>query len=324
MAERRSAQSRRALSIGHHPPPRPFNRWLSARARSGAFHCIQKGGDRPGHPLCQPDRNCVKISTSALCLAILLLCSGALAQDARSFVQHAVSTELAADRNDHSRWLIRDSDRRPGNHVLQWIAQTSSGNVVRVMKKNGRSVPLDQQRHAVEAFVRSSSAQAKQRQDTKHDDQQAEMLLRMLPKVFRWTFAGKSADGTTLHFEPDPSFNPSTKEARVFAGMAGTMIVSNGDYRIRTFRGRLTRDITFGWWGVLGRLNAGGNFDVERRQTGGGVWQITETHVHIQGHALLFKSISEQEDDVRSDFRRLPDDIDLQQAAKLVMSQPES
>lgn len=266
----------------------------------------------------------LKMSKSALyCAIIFLLCTRALAQDARSFVQQAVSTELAADRNDHSKWLFRDSDRRPGNNVLQWVAETPSGNVQRVLQRNGHPVPLDEQRRAVEGFVRNSNAQAKQRQDNKHDDQQAESLLRMLPKAFRWSFTGKSADGTTLHFEPDPSFNPPTREARVFAGMAGTMVVSNGDHRIRTFRGRLTHDIKFGWWGVLGTLNAGGNFDVERRETGSGVWQITETHVHIQGHALLFKSISEQEDDVRSEFRRLPDSIDLQQAAKLLMAQPQ-
>ena len=34
------------------------------------------------------------------------------------------------------------------------------------------------------------------------------------------------------------------------------------------------------------------------------MWQITETHVHIGGHALLFKTIGEQEDEVKTEFRR--------------------
>ena len=50
------------------------------------------------------------------------------------------------------------------------------------------------------------------------------------------------------------------------------------------------------------------------------VWQITETHVHIQGHALLFKTISEQEDDVKTDFKQLPDDVTMQKAEGELLS----
>ncbi len=66
--------------------------------------------------------------------------------------------------------------------------------------------------------------------------------------------------------------------------------------------------------GLFGDLKTGGSFDVERREIGKGKWQITETHVHIYGHALLFKSISEQEDDVKTEFKELPQAITLQQA----------
>jgi hypothetical protein len=62
---------------------------------------------------------------------------------------------------------------------------------------------------------------------------------------------------------------------------------------------------------------------VERRQTGGGIWQITETHVHIDGHALLFKSIAEQEDDVKSKFRQLSKDVSLEQAEQELLKQTE-
>jgi hypothetical protein len=70
-------------------------------------------------------------------------------------------------------------------------------------------------------------------------------------------------------------------------------------------------------------MEAGGTFEVERRETGKGEWQITETHVHIQGHALLFKSISEQEDDEKSKFRRLPDNISIADAEKELLAATE-
>ena len=39
-----------------------------------------------------------------------------------------------------------------------------------------------------------------------------------------------------------------------------------------------------------------------------------ETHIHFNGHLLLFKSVSEQEDDIKMSYRRLPDSLTLEQA----------
>ena len=47
-------------------------------------------------------------------------------------------------------------------------------------------------------------------------------------------------------------------------------------------------DVTIGW-GLLGRLREGGTFRVERSAGAPGLWQITETHVHIEGKVLFFK-----------------------------------
>jgi predicted metalloprotease with PDZ domain len=61
----------------------------------------------------------------------------------------------------------------------------------------------------------------------------------------------------------------------------------------------------------------GGTFDIERRQVGSGHWQITETHVHIGGHALFFKSIGTQEDEVKTDWKPSPDETLIEAARTL-------
>jgi hypothetical protein len=71
-------------------------------------------------------------------------------------------------------------------------------------------------------------------------------------------------------------------------------------------------------------MDAGGTFNVERRELAPGIWQITESHVHIGGHALLFKSIGEQDDEVKSGFKRTPPEMTLQSAAEFLKGQPES
>ena len=99
-------------------------------------------------------------------------------------------------------------------------------------------------------------------------------------------------------------------------------MVDKGQHRIQSIKGALTDDVKFGW-GLFGRMKKGGTFEVERRELAPGVWQITESHVHIEGHALLFKTIGEQEDDVKCEFRRSPVET-LEQAAVLLKGEPTS
>jgi hypothetical protein len=253
-------------------------------------------------------------------LSLVMGCCYAMrAEDATArAVQQAVNAELAADRSDHTRWIFLEVDRKPKVTVEQWVAQTAKADVTRVVKRNGHPVPEGQQRSKVEAFVHDLSAQAKQRQSNAHDDKQAEALLKLLPVAFVWTEAGRNQETTTYHFKPDPKFRPPSREAQVFAAMEGSMTVNNGQHRIQELKGRLIRDVDFGW-GFLGRLKAGGSFEVHRSQVGPGIWDITETHIHILGHALLFKSIAEVEDDVKTSWQREPDDVTLEQAVAAVM-----
>lgn len=243
-------------------------------------------------------------------------------QDTKQFVQQAVTDELAADRDDHSRWIFHEVDRKPSDAVVQWVAETGHGDLNRVLSRNGRQISEEEQRARIDKFIHDPAAQAKQHRSGQHDDEQAEAMLKLLPAAFIWTETGSDGKTTTLHFKPDPNFRPPSREARVFSAMEGDMIVENSHHRIQELKGTMIRDVNFGW-GLLGKLEKGGSFSVERRETGPGVWQITETHVHIQGHALIFKSISEQEDDEKSSFTREPGDVTFGQAEAAVMAKPD-
>lgn len=240
--------------------------------------------------------------------------------DTQQFVQRAVQTELAKDRNDHSDWIYFEADRKEGHSVTQWVAETGQGSLKRVIAMDGKPVPESEQRRKMDYYLRDSGSRSKQRKSEQHDDQQATEMLNMLPRAFIWTKLGTKGDLVLLHFKPNPNFNPPNLEGKVFAAMEGDMAVDTKQLRIASLKGRLTRDVLI-LGGFLGRLNAGGTFNVERRETGNQVWQITETHVHIQGHALLFKTISEQEDDVKSQFKQLDSSVTLQQAEGKLLTQ---
>ena len=243
----------------------------------------------------------------------------ATAQSPRDFVRQAVQTELVASENDHSHWLYFESDRRPAKAVKQWVAEARLVSLERVVERNGQQLSESQQKQEMNAFISDPHAQSKKSKSGQHDDDQAAELRKILPDAFIWTRAGEHNTSIWFHFKPDPAFHPPDLEARVFAAMEGDMAIDRVQYRIASLKGRLIRDVKIGF-GLLGELQAGGTFDVERRELAPKVWQIIETHVHINGHALIFKSISENEDDVKSNFKPIPDTTSLQQAQNELLS----
>jgi len=243
---------------------------------------------------------------------------------AQAIVRTAMQTELAADSDDHSRWQYRDLNRKPDGESLYSVVETDHGSVKKKLKHDGQPLTPEQLKEEdarIQAFVNDPAQQARQRKDGEQDDKRAENMLRLLPDAFLWTIKSDTPDAITLSFTPDPSFNAPSTEARVFSAMAGEIVVNKPQNRIQSIKGKLIRDVKFGW-GFFGHLNQGGTFNVERREISPRAWQIVESHVHIQGRALLFKNIGEQEDEVKTDFRRTPPSTTLEQAAMILKAEP--
>jgi hypothetical protein len=228
----------------------------------------------------------------------------------------AVRTEIDADDHDHSRWRYRDEQREL--KTISIVVQTDFGSVKRLISKDGRALTADEAREEDERLrklIHDGSKLAKQKKDGAQDDKSARDLLEMLPDAFTWTMETQNASVVRLHFEPRPDFHPPTLQSRVLAAMNGVLVVDKAQHRIITISGRLTQDVTFGF-GIFGRLMQGGTFRVERRQLAPGVWQITETHVNIEGKAMLFKSIGQQQDEIQTDYKAVPHGTTLEQAVE--------
>jgi hypothetical protein len=245
---------------------------------------------------------------------------------AQAIVRTSVETELAADKADQSRWHYKSDIRRPEGHFVYIVVETDKGSVKKKIEENGKpldSAALNAEMQRIDSFVRDPAQQAKQRKDSSQDDARAEKMLRMLPDAFLWTIKADTPTATTLDFTPDPNFSAPSMEARVFAAMAGEIVVTKPGNRMQSLKGHLLYDVKFGF-GILGKMEQGGTFNIERRQIAPTVWQITESHVHFNGHVLFFKTISEQEDEVKTNFRQTPPATTLEQAANLLRGEPAS
>jgi hypothetical protein len=243
------------------------------------------------------------------------------AQTPQQIIQEAVNAERTADQNDHSNWIYLEESDKPKEHILEWVAATQRGNVERVLEKDARQVPEGEQRELIQKYLHDARAQKKQIEEGNHDNQQIDDLLKLLPAAFIWTQTGATATTTSLHFEPAPNFHPPTREARVFSSMTGDLVVDNQQHRICRVKGHLIHDVTFGG-GLLGRLKERSSFSLEQQQVGPSAWELTAIHVHLEGNALLFKSVSLQQDDKRSRFQPEAANVTLDQAATSVMTEP--
>jgi hypothetical protein len=144
-------------------------------------------------------------------------------------------------------------------------------------------------------------------------------MLKMLPDAFVWSTVSETPEFITLSFRPNPSFSPPDMQSRVMGAMTGQMIIARNGNRIRTLRGQLSYNVLIGF-GILAKMFKGGTFDVERRLVGDDHWQITETHVHMGGHALLFHTIGQQEDEVKTEWKPSQNDT-LEAAARALNAQ---
>ncbi|HEY6376826.1 MAG TPA: hypothetical protein VIX90_14995, partial [Edaphobacter sp.] len=195
---------------------------------------------------------------------------------AQQIVRTAMQTELAADKTDRSRWQYRDLDRKPEGEALYEVVETDHGSVKKKLMHNGQPLTPEQLRAEdarIQSFVNDPAQQARQRKDGEQDDKRAENMMHLLPDAFLWTIKSDTPDAITLAFTPDPDFTAPSMEARVFAAMAGEIVIHQTQNRIQTIKGRLIHDVKFGY-GLLGRMNEGGTFNVERREITPGIWAI--------------------------------------------------
>lgn len=238
-------------------------------------------------------------------------------QDARDVVQQAVTAELAADKADDTLWRYQKSEE--GGDLFN-VVETKDGTIERHIEQHGQPVPsnvISADNEKIQRFIHDPGAQAKQRKDAAHDDKSASELLNLMPRAFIWKIVNQTADEINLSYSPDPKFSPPDMEARVMGGMTGTLVIDKEGHRVKTFKGRLEKDVTIGA-GLLARIKSGSTFDVERKKVDNVHWEIYATHVHITGHALFFKTIGSQEDEVKTKWTSVPQNTTLDQAVHLL------
>lgn len=234
-------------------------------------------------------------------------------------VTQVMNNELYADQHDHSLWTYISENKQDGKDRTDKVIETTKGDLKLLIAENGHPLSPDElktQEADLEKTASSPSALAKERANYNSDDKKARELMKMLPTAFLYKYEGEQDGIIHLSFRPDPKFNPPTREAKVFHSMVGVMWVQGKEKRLVKLAGRLVEDVDFGL-GILGKLKKGGTFETDRAEMSPGHWKTTLTDVHISGHILFFKSISEQQHEVDRDYKPVPPMNPVQAAKRL-------
>ena len=237
-------------------------------------------------------------------------------------VRETVYNELH-DHDRHGYWRYWIEHRNGQQVQVEEQVETADGPVKRLVLRNGQ--PLDAaanqaEQKRLQQLLASPSEQARQRQSYAEDEHRIGRILGLLPDAFLYQDAGDENGLRHLRFRPNPAYPAHSIEARVFHAMSGDLWIDSRMKRMARLDGHLEENLEFGF-GLLGRLNKGGWFRLERTAASATDWKTMRLEVHMSGRALLFKTIARETSELRGGFQPVPAAMNLSQGLTLLSQQ---
>jgi hypothetical protein len=240
--------------------------------------------------------------------------------DPEQLVSEAVDNELHPQSYDGSRWCYRKLVQADVLSEIREVCQTASGDIDRLLAVNQRALSPKLQRkedERIQNLVTNSSELRKEQERRSGDATKARQILRSVPGAFQYQYVGRQGDVVQLKFIPNPSFDPRSRPEEIFRHIKGNIWIDCKHKRLLRIEGQVVSEVKFAA-GLLGRLQSGGTFLFRQAEVGPGQWMMITLNIHMQGKALLFKTIAVQEDREFSDYRRIDADTTPAQAAELL------
>lgn len=249
---------------------------------------------------------------------------------AGELVRQTVANEVAA-ANAGGHYMYRLTKVTPRGSETQAIIETRDWAIGRLIQVDGSPLTPERQRKEITRLDTLQKDPERVRalaEELHHDEQRVRRIMRALPDASEFTYAGTEvdADGRSrvrLTFRPRSAYDPPSRELAVLTGMEGTMLIDATARRLVRVDATLTRDVSFGW-GIVGRLYRGGHFLLEQRDVGAERWAITTLQLDFKGRVLLLKSITIDSLSSATDFRRMPDDLTLEQGLTRLLTESQT
>jgi hypothetical protein len=238
-------------------------------------------------------------------------------------IRETIYNELQ-DHNNHGYWRYWIQQRVQNDTRLEEQVETADGLLTRLVQTNGH--PLDNQardeeRDKLQHLVNSPQEQSSHRKDYMEDQKHVALIMTLLPEAYIFDYAGQEGGCHHLRFRPSPDYSPHTVEARVVHAMSGDLWIDVRMKRLSRLEGHLDENLDFGF-GLLGRVDKGGWFHIERVQVSPTEWKTKRLDLHLSGRAVVFKTVARDTSEVRGGFAAVPAGLNLAQGMRL-LEQPD-
>lgn len=242
-------------------------------------------------------------------------------QSAHDLVKDVVYNELQ-ERRQISLWQYHVEKRVASLSTVEQEVETRSGPVYRVLARQGK--PLDpagqkKETERLNNLLRNPNEQARMQQDHEAEERRLQRLIAVMPEAFVYSYDGVENGNLRLSFQPNPAYSPQTYEARVYHALSGQIWIQPQWKRLVKIDAHIVNEIDFGF-GLLGRIEKGGTFQIERERVSNARWKTSLLDVHVSGRIVFFKSINKDQHEVRSNFQPVPSDLDVQGAVAILDS----
>ena len=154
---------------------------------------------------------------------------------------------------------------------------------------------LDEEDERLRELLTNPHEQEHRRKQQQKFEDRMRALVQAIPRAFRFTQAQTEAgpQGHTLvhlAFEPAPDFKPDSIDLEILRGLSGTIVIDSTRKQIVRLEAQLFRDVDFGW-GILVRLNKGGNLFFDRESADGMTTNIRGFSLNATGKVLLLRNL---------------------------------
>ena len=264
-------------------------------------------------------RSILPLAGALLLCAVPTLRAQSPPESAHDLVKDVVYNELQ-ERRQVSLWQYREEKRVGSQTTIQQEVETRSGIVYRVVARQGQPLDPAAQKKETERLnnlLRNSAEQARMKQESQAEEQRLQRLMTAMPEAFSYTYDGMVDGNLRLQFRPNPAYTPQTFENRAYHALAGEIWIQPQLKRLVKIDAHIVTEIDFGY-GLLGRVEKGGTFQIEREQVAENRWKTSLLDVHISGCVVLFKTISKDQREARSNFQPVSSDLSVPGAVTLL------
>jgi len=239
---------------------------------------------------------------------------------ADELVSGVISNELT-DRQELLKWIFVIEKRAGKETLTQEQVETQEGPLYRLLAIDGTAlnpVQREQDDARIGRLMKDPSPLQKLKQAQKDDEQKLQKLLSLMPHAFLYDYDGAEENLVRVKFRPNPDYIPASYEERVIHNLAGTMLIDPDRKRMTKIAGSLVSRVDFGY-GLLGRMDSG-TVEIGRVEVGPRQWKTAFINIHFSGRVVLFKTVSKDQYEKRSEFREVARDLSLSDGRELLDS----